>query len=70
MESAHLGEKFLPKLSKSKIYCSVFGCASKACENLELSYHHFHGIGKIKVNHVNKLGEIESIDRRGYSGGE
>ena len=64
MESAQLGVKFRPKPSKSKIYCSVFGCSSKACKNPELSFHHFPRIGKIKVNHVNKLGEIDLIDRR------
>ena len=55
MESAQLGVKFLPKPSKSKIYCSVFGCSSKACENHELSFHQFPVIGKIKVHHLNKL---------------
>ena len=59
METAQLGVKFHPKPSKSKIYCSVFGCSSKACGNPELNFHHFPGIRKIKVDHVNKLEEIE-----------
>ena len=62
MESAKLGVKFRPKPFKSKIYCSVFGGSSKACENPELSLHHFPGIRKIKVEHVNKLEEMEWFD--------
>ena len=59
MDSARLGAKFRPKPSKSKIYCSIFGCSSKACEKPEFSFYHFPGIRKIKVDHVNKLEEME-----------
>ena len=59
MESAQLGVKSRPKASKSKIYCSIFGCSSKACEKPQLCFYHFPGIRKIKMDHVNKLKEIE-----------
>ena len=59
MESAQFGVKFHPEPSKSKIYCSVFGCSSKTCGNPELSFYQFPGIRKIKVDHVNKLEKIE-----------
>ena len=59
MELARLGLKFRPKPSKSEIYCSILGCSSKACEKPELSFYHFPGIRRIKVDHVNKLEERE-----------
>ena len=62
MQSVQLGVKFRPKPFKSKIYCSIFGFSSKACEKHELSFHHFPGIRKIKVDHGNKLEEIELFD--------
>ncbi|XP_076680816.1 uncharacterized protein LOC143375506 [Andrena cerasifolii] len=58
------GVQFPPKASKSKIFCCVFGCNSKACRNPELSFHHFPKAGKVQINHVNKLGQSEMIDRR------
>lgn len=58
------GVKFPHKKSKSKIFCSVFGCNSKACKNPELSFHRIPEAGQIKVNHLNKFGQSELIDRR------
>ena len=60
------GVQFVPKASKSKIFCCVFGCNSKACRNPELSFHHFPKAGKVQINHVNKLGQSEMIDRRKF----
>ena len=58
------GVQFPPKPSKSKIFCCVFGCYSKACRNPELSFHHFPKAGKLQIKHVNELGQSEMIDRR------
>lgn len=58
------GVKFPPKNSRSKIFCSVFGCNSKACKNPELSFHRFPEAGKVQINHLNKFGQSELIDRR------
>jgi len=57
------GVKFPPKNSKSKIFCSVYSCNSKAC-NPELSFHRFPVAGKVKVGHLNKFGQSELIDSR------
>ena len=35
MEVGQSGFKFILKHSKSKVYYSVFGCKSKACDNPE-----------------------------------
>ena len=59
-----VGVLFSPKLSKSKVFCSVFGCNSKASKNPELSFHRFPEAGKIEVKCVNKLALNEMIDRR------
>ena len=58
------GVLFSPKPSKSKVFCSVFDCNSRAGKNPELSFHRFPEAGKIKVKCVNKLGLNEIIDRR------
>ena len=55
---------FSPKPSKSKIFCSVFGCNSRASKNPELSFYRFPEAGKIKVKCVIKLALSEMIDRR------
>ena len=58
------GVLFSPKPSKSKVFCSVFGCNGKASKNPELIFHLFPEAGKIKVKCVNKLALSEMIDKR------
>ena len=58
------GVLFSPKPSKSKVFCSVFGCNGGASQNPELSFHRFPEAGKIKIKWVNKLGLNKMIDRR------
>ena len=58
------GVLFSPKPSKNKVFCSIFGCNSKASKNPELSFHRFPKAGKIKVKCVNKLALSEMIERR------
>ena len=58
------GVLFFPKPSKSNVFCSVFGCNSKASKNPELRFHRFPEAGKNKVKCVNKLGLSKMIDRR------
>lgn len=58
------GVKFTPKQSKSKIFCSVFGCSSKKCRDPSLSFHKFPKAGELKVDFENKFGVKKAIDRR------
>ncbi|XP_051160095.1 uncharacterized protein LOC127280845 [Leptopilina boulardi] len=58
------GVTFTPTQSKSKIFCSVFGCSSKKCRETSLSFHKFPRAGELKVDFENKFGIKEQIDRR------
>lgn len=62
MEEA--GVAFSPKKSKSNVYCSVFGCSSRARRNPELRFHTFPDFKKNFVKIVNKNGSEEMVDRR------
>ena len=59
------GVLFSPKPSKSKVFCSVFGCNSKASKNPELGFYRFPEAGKIKVKRVIKPALSEMILRMG-----
>ena len=52
MEVGQSGFKFILKHSKSKVYYSVFGCKSKACDNPELSFHR-----RMLWEKISKMGE-------------
>lgn len=58
------GMKFSPKKTKSKRYCSVFNCSSKACVNLDIRFHQFPPPNKNVVKVINKYGIEEIVERR------
>lgn len=58
------GMKFLPKYTKSKVFCSVYGCSSKACRDLDVRFHKFPNYKQNSVKIMNLNGIEEIIDRR------
>lgn len=58
------GTRFLPQPTKSKIFCCVYNCSSKACRDITVRFHHFPKPGQCSVEIKNKFGNIERIDRR------
>ena len=58
------GMKFSPKKTKSKTFCSVFGCSSKAYKDQEVRFHKFPEYKKSYVKVENKYGMQEMVDRR------
>lgn len=56
--------RFSPRNSKSKAYCSVYGCNSKACRDLEVRFHKFLDHKKNYVKIKNLVGIEEKVDRR------
>lgn len=57
------GVTFSPKKSKSKKFCSVFGCNSSGNKNETLRFHHFPRKGQGFVEIKNKFGNVEKVDR-------
>lgn len=57
------GAFFSPKKSKSKRFCSVFGCNSTAYRDVTVRFHGFPASGEDFVEVTNKLGNLEKIDR-------
>lgn len=58
------GMKFSPQNTKSKRFCSVFGCQSKAYKNPELRFHSFPAPNANFVKIIKKSGLEEKVDRR------
>lgn len=56
--------KFSLRKTKSKKFCSVFGCKSKACKNPEIRFHFFPAPNANFVKMINKFGIEEKVDRR------
>lgn len=50
--------------SKSKVFCCVYGCSSKASQPSGLSFHLFPQAGYSTVKLLNKFGQPESVDTR------
>lgn len=50
------------KKSKSKMFCSVYGCNSMASRCPQLAFHAFPSAGIRKVTIENKLGLEENVD--------
>lgn len=56
--------EFPARKTKSKIYCCVFGCQSKACRDEKIKFFHFPHPNKDFIDRINKFGDKEKIDRR------
>ncbi|KAH0560854.1 hypothetical protein KQX54_009295 [Cotesia glomerata] len=59
-----LGVRFSPKQSKSKTFCSVYGCNSKACKNFDVRFHYFPKQSENFIKIQNAFGVDEKIDSR------
>ncbi|KAK0165788.1 hypothetical protein PV328_004278 [Microctonus aethiopoides] len=49
-------------MNKTRLYCAVPDCKSKASVNVDLSYHRFPPIDKYNVNVTNYFGDVEKVD--------
>ncbi|XP_046614165.1 uncharacterized protein LOC124302258 [Neodiprion virginianus] len=57
------GVRFSPRETKSKAFCSVYGCKSKACRDSDVRFHLFPKKNNfIKI--INTFGEEEKVDCR------
>lgn len=56
--------EFPARKNKSKVFCCVFDCKSKACRDEKIKFFHFPPSNKHFVYRINKFGEQEIIDRR------
>ena len=54
--------EFSPRKNKSKIYCCVYGCNSRACKNDAVRFYHFPRQKENFVKLKNKLNQEEIID--------
>lgn len=59
-----LGVRFFPKQNRSKTFCSVYGCNSKACRNSYVRFHYFPKQKEYFLKIENALGVDELIDGR------
>lgn len=50
------------KQSKSKVFCCVHGCNSKASRTSGIAFHHFPQANSRRVAITNKSGQTEMID--------
>ncbi|XP_044742945.1 uncharacterized protein LOC123305324 [Chrysoperla carnea] len=59
-----LGTRFPPKQNKSKAFCCVYGCGSRAWRNPDVRFHKFPKENVCFVKVTNSLGVEEKIDCR------
>lgn len=64
MSNNNEGMRFSPKPTKSKTFCCVYNCSSKACRDITVRFHHLPKPGECLVLISNKFGNLERIDRR------
>lgn len=55
--------EFSPRKNKSRIYCCIYGCNSRACENDTVRFYHFPQPKANFVKLKNKLNPDDIIDR-------
>lgn len=58
------GVRFSPRKTKSKIYCCVYGCNSKACNDPEVRFHFFPKLNQTFVKVKNIVGKFGKADVR------
>ena len=61
MEQAK-GMRFSPKRSKSRAFCSVYGCSSRASKDFLIRFHSFPTAGKKFVHVTDMFGNVEKVD--------
>lgn len=62
--SDELGARFSPRTTKSRAYCSVYGCNSLASKEPTVRFHYFPKSGKTTVIVQNAFGNLEKRDVR------
>lgn len=55
--------EFSARKNKSKVYCCVYGCNSRACKHDTVRFYHFPRENENLVKLKNKLNKEEIIDR-------
>ena len=58
------GLKFSNIKTNRNVFCSVFGCSSRACKDPEIRFHKFPKLDKSFVEIRTRNGNKEMIDRR------